>query len=165
MGRNKDMNHEQQTSCNRKYKAISLAGFVASSSLMGLLVYVADYVGIIRVLSWSIGPGLSVLAAIGTCAVFVVTRGESIKRTLSVSALLCLPMFLDFIYLRTEVFVTIGIALTVAGCAYLYFTMRTSYIGRYGFWLISAYIQSTYIFNALYVGYGHMSFFGAGYTK
>jgi len=74
-------------------------------------------------------------------------------------------MFLDFAGLRTDAFVVIGVALTVIACAYIYLAGRASRVGRFGFWLIAAYIHSTFIFNALYVSYGHMTFFGASYTR
>lgn len=74
-------------------------------------------------------------------------------------------MFLDFVGLRTDTFVVIGVALTVVACSYIYLAVRASRVGRFGFWVVGAYIHSTFIFNALYVSYGHMSFFGAGYTR
>ena len=126
-------------------------------------MYLANAKEIFKVVSWSITPGLAVLAAIVLCGLFVVSRGENVGCVLLGCCLFCSTMFLDFVNLRTEAFVVIGVVLTAGACAYVYIAIRASSIGRLGFWAIGAYIHSTYIFNALYT-FGHMSFFGAGYT-
>lgn len=154
-----------QGAARHKQSAKSLLVFLTTCSIASFVLYAADRLGLIQVLSWSIGAGVPTLLAILVCAGIGLNRGESLRHTGLTAFLFCLPMFLDFCDLILEVFVVAGIALTVIGCAHVHITIRTSSLARYGFWLISAYILSTYIFNALYVTYGHMSFFDSGYTR
>lgn len=154
-----------QGTTRHKHSARSLLVFLTTCSIASFLLYAADHSGLIQVLSWSIGAGVPTLIAILICMTIGLNRGESLRHTGLTTFLVCLPMFLDFTDLTLEVFVVTGVALTVIGCTYVHITIRTSSLARYGFWLISAYILSTYIFNALYVTYGHMSFFDSGYTR
>jgi hypothetical protein len=159
------VNIAQEMPSKDNRQALWLTAYVTSCALGGLLLYLSGRFGIMRVVSWSITPGLPVLAAILGCGFFVVIRGERISHAVLGCCLLCAPMFLDFVGLRTDIFVLIGVALTVVACSYIYLAVPASRVGRFGFWAIGAYIHSTFISNALYVGYGHMSFFGASYTR
>jgi hypothetical protein len=156
---------ERETSPQRRREALWLAGFVLSSSLAGLLLYVSAASGLFSTVNYSIAPGFQLLAAIVCCGVYAMAWGEGVGRALGACVLFCPPMLLDLVHLRIEVFVVVGTALTTMACSYVYAMLRASLGGRVGFWIVGAYIYSTYIYNALHAGYGHMSFFGAGYTS
>ena len=143
--------------------ALRLFAFLASSYAGGLFLYELDAMEVLRLVSWSIRPGLTVLTCIILCSIYIVIRGVSIGRALITCFIFCVPMFVDFFGFGTQAFLVVGIGITTVACCYAYVAIRGSHGGHFGFWSISAYIYCTYIFNAHYA-YGHMSFFGSSYT-